>query len=511
MAVRTYDSTVQDTVEQVMGLLKEVVGEEWISNDPAILIGYSKDNSFETAKKPHVVVLPENTEQVQQIVRVAGRFGMAVTPASTAINCAGGCIPQRGGILLDLRRMDRILEIDAENMTITIEPAVRFGVAQNLLRQQGLYAINPSGPHTAGVATNHMDKGIGMPANKFGVGPDHIVSMTFVMPDGEIVKTGSGALPGAEKVCVEGPGPDMSGLFHSSMGIFGVMTEMTTQVYEWPNVEVLKVATFETEDLNPVMEFFYDVTREDFVNECSHLQDAYFSWFATQDSEVAASIVDYIPRNDAIVILGGENEEEARLKEEQFLRLVERNGYELMEDSIVDMLSEMIGDICYETKVLQSTMRVTRFFGSFQVVWFNTNLDRVADLHKKYQRLADKHFRDNDWRNWDKPFPPTEVTVYSQPLEFGRSVMLELDFFISFDDSESVKRGLAFGYDAINMVLDDGGLFDRPYGGHGSFSFGTLQTPRLGTYAELLAELKRDIDPRNIMAPGRLSLPVNQT
>lgn len=49
-----------------------------------------------------------------------------------------------------------------------------------------------------------------------------------------------------------------------------------------------------------------------------------------------------------------------------------------------------------------------------------------------------------------------------QPLEFGRSVMLELDFLISFNDSESVKRGLTFGYGAINMVLDDGGLFDRP-------------------------------------------------
>ncbi len=508
MAVRPYDPTVEETVEEVVGLLAEVVGDDWVSSDPAILIGYSKDNSFETAKKPHVVVLPETTEQVQEIVRVAGRFGMAITPASTAINCAGGCIPQRGGILLDLRRMDRILDIDEENMTITVQPAVRFGVAQNTLRQRGLYTINPSGPHTAGVATNHMDKGIGMPANKFGVGTDHIVSMTFVMPDGEIVKTGSGALPGAEKVCVEGPGPDMSGLFHASMGTFGVMTEMTTQVYEWPAVEVLKVATFETEDLDQVTDFFYEVTREDFVNECSHLQDSYFSWFATDDDDVAESIVEYIPRNNAIVILGGENEEEARLKEEQFLRLVERGGYELMADNIVEMLSEMIGDITYECKVLQCTMRVTRFFGSFQVVWFNTNLDRVAELHKKYQRLADKHFRDADWRNWQVAFPPTEVTVYTQPLEFGRSTMLELDFFISFDDSESVKRGLAFGYDAINMVLDDGGLFDRPYGGSGSFSFGTLQTPRLGTYNELLRELKRDIDPRNIMAPGRLNLPL---
>jgi FAD/FMN-containing dehydrogenase len=509
MAVRPYDSTVEDTVTEVLGLLSEVVGEDWVSDDPAITIGYSKDNSFETAKKPHVVVLPETVEQVQEIVRIAGRYGMAVQPSSTAINCAGGCIPQRGGILLDLRRMDRILDIDAENMTITMQPSVRFGVAQNVLRQQGLYAINPSGPHTAGVATNHMDKGIGMPANKFGVGPDHIVSMTFVMPDGEILKTGSSALPGAEKVCVEGPGPDISGLFHSSMGIFGVMVEMTTQVYEWPKVEVLKVAQFETEDLNEVSEFFYKVTREDFVNECSHLQDSYFSWFATEDSEVAEGIVEYIPRNNAIVIMGGENEEEARLKEEQFVRLVERNGYELMDDSIVEMLSEMIGDIAYECKVLQCTMRVTRFYGSFQVVWFNTSLDRVPDLHKKYQRLADKHFKDEDWRNWQVAYPPTEVTVYTQPLEFGRSVMLELDFFISFDDSESVKRGLAFGYDAVNMVLDDGGLFDRPYGGSGSFNFGTLQTPRLGTYQELLGELKGDIDPGNIMAPGRLNLPVD--
>ena len=176
-----------------------------------------------------------------------------------------------------------------------------------------------------------------------------------------------------------------------------------------------------------------------------------------------------------------------------------------MPEFLLDMLTQLI-DICYEVKVLQVTMRVTRLFGSFQVVWFNTSLERVPELHKNYQRLCQKQFGDTDYRNWDKPFPPTEVTVYTQPLEFGRSVMLELDFFISMNDSESVKRGLAFGYDAINMVLDDGGLFDRPYGGSGSFSFGTLQTPRLGIYADILAELKFDIDPRNIMAPGRLGL-----
>ncbi len=508
MAQRVIDKSVGKTVVAVLEEVRAVVGEDWVSDDPAILIGYSKDNSFEAAKKPHLVVMPADTAQVQEVVRIAGRYGMGVQPSSAAINCAGGCIAQRGGILLDLRRMDAILDVDEENMCVTIQPSVRFGVLQNLLKQQGLYAVNPSGPHTAGVATNHMDKGIGMPANKYGVGTDHIVSMTFVMPDGELLRTGPAALPGAEKVCVEGPGPDLSGIFHSSMGIFGVMVEMTTQVYEWPAVEVLKVATFESEDLTPVVDFFYDVTREDFVNECSHLQDAYFAWFAAETDDVAESLVEMIPRNNVLVILGGETEEEARLKEAQLDRIAERKGYEFMPEFLLDMLTQLI-DICYEVKVLQVTMRVTRLFGSFQVVWFNTALERVPELHKNYQRLCEKQFGDTDYRNWNKPFPPTEVTVYTQPLEFGRSVMLELDFFISMNDSESVKRGLAFGYDAINMVLDDGGLFDRPYGGSGSFNFGTLQTPRLGSYAEILAELKSDIDPRNIMAPGRLGLPLD--
>lgn len=404
MATRTYDPTVEKTVNEVVGLLRDVVGSDWVSDDPAILIGYSKDNSFEAAKKPHVVVLPETTEEVQEIVRIADRFGMAVQPSSTAINCAGGCIPQRGGILLDLRRMDKILDIDEENMTVTVQPSARFGVVQNVLRQSGFYTINPSGPHTAGVATNHMDKGIGMSANKFGVGTDHIVSMTFVMPDGEVLRTGSGALPGAEKVCVEGPGPDISGIFHSSMGIFGVMTEMTTQMYEWPEHEILKVVTFETEDLNPVVEFFADVTREDFVNECAHLQDSYFAWFLSDDNAEADSLLEMIPRNNVIVILGGETEEEARLKEQQLERLAERKGYEFMADFLLNMLSEII-DIPYECKVLQVTMRVTRWFGSFQVVWFNTSLERVPELHKRYQRLCIKHFADADYRNREMAFP----------------------------------------------------------------------------------------------------------
>jgi FAD/FMN-containing dehydrogenase len=507
MSERVIDKTVEKTVNAAMQEILEVVGSDWVTDDPAILIGYSKDNSFEAAKKPHLVVMPESTEEVQEVVRIAGRYGMAISPSSAAINCAGGWIPQRGGILLDMRRMDAILDVDTENMCVTIQPSVRFGVLQNLLKLQGLYAVNPSGPHTAGVATNHMDKGIGMVANKYGVGTDHIVSMTFVMPDGELLRTGSSALPGAEKVCVEVPGPDISGLFHSSMGIFGVMVEMTTQIYEWPQVELLKVATFDTEDLTPVVEFFYDVTREDFVNECSHLQDAYFAWFAAESDDVAESLVEMIPRNNVIVILGGETEEEAQLKAAQLDRIAERKGYEFMPDFLLDMLTQLI-DICYEVKVLQVTMRVTRLFGSFQVVWFNTSLERVPELHKSYQRICEKEFGDNDYRNWDLPFPPTEVTVYTQPLEFGRSVMLELDFFMSMNDPESVKRGLAFGYEAINMVLDDGGLFDRPYGGAGLFGFGPQQTPRLGTYAELLKELKFDIDPRNIMAPGRLALPL---
>ena len=268
MGERVIDKTVEKTVNAAMR--GDARGGGRATGSPTTRPSSSatpRTTASRRPKKPHLVVMPENTGEVQEVVRIAGRYGMGVQPSSAAMNCAGGCIPQRGGILLDLRRMDAILDVDTDNLCVTIQPSVRFGVLQNLLKSRASTPSTPPGRTPREVATNHMDKGIGMPANKYGVGPDHIVSMTFVMPDGELLRTGSSALPGGGEGL---RGRSRAGplrhlpLLHGHLRGDGGDDHPDLREAA---VDLLEVATFESEDLTPVVEFFYDVTREDFVND----------------------------------------------------------------------------------------------------------------------------------------------------------------------------------------------------------------------------------------------------
>ncbi len=96
MAVKQVDLTTKETYTELLGKLKKIVGDEWATDDPVILIGYSRDQSLEVAHNPNIVVLPESTEQVAKVVKAARRYGAPVVAWSTGGNVGGGCIPQRG-------------------------------------------------------------------------------------------------------------------------------------------------------------------------------------------------------------------------------------------------------------------------------------------------------------------------------------------------------------------------------------------------------------------------------
>lgn len=96
MAIKEIDLTAKELYEEVYEEIKKIVGEEWVENDPMILIGYSRDQSLETAHNPNLVVLPESTEQVSKILKVASKYGTPVVAWSTGGNTGGGCIPSAG-------------------------------------------------------------------------------------------------------------------------------------------------------------------------------------------------------------------------------------------------------------------------------------------------------------------------------------------------------------------------------------------------------------------------------
>ncbi|MFH1537494.1 MAG: FAD-binding oxidoreductase [bacterium] len=500
MAEKTYDPTLENRLNEVCRLLKEVLGEEWVSDDPVTNICYSRDQSIVRAKRPNMVAMPDSTEQVAEVIRIARAHGVPLVPYSTGINSGGGCIPEKGGIILDMRRMDKILEIDEANMTMRLQPFVSFGWGQCEAQKVGMRLCNPTAPPTPSVLANFLDKGIGLSSVKYGLGPDHIVNMTVVMPDGEILKTGSDAYPGVGNVNIGGPGPELGGMFESSYGMFGVVTEMTVQLYHWPRFEYFTGITDENEDLETILDVMRGLVREDITEEIFLFQDAYLAIGAAENNDGAELLRKYAPRNAVILYLAGWTQEEVDIKKRQLDRFVEKRKLTYISDTFMEMYDKAL-DAKKCLKITQFTPRAERLRGSFLIFWFNTTLGNLPPIARLYQKMITEELADTDPRSAKDPFPRDCPAIYVQPVEFARYCGVEMDVFYSPEDPESVKRTLPLAPKFIETVLNLGGWYER------TLHFGVWQSPRLGTYFPLLCEMKKILDPENIMNPGRVGIP----
>ena len=130
--------------------LRKIVGEGNASDDPSVCFAHTRDQ-FVRTRGPDYVVLVQNTEEISKVLKLAYEKNIPVVPRGTGANISGAIIPERGGIILDLKKMNRILEIDEENMTATVEPGVSMGQLQIEAWKKGLFIPEPSGPHTVKV------------------------------------------------------------------------------------------------------------------------------------------------------------------------------------------------------------------------------------------------------------------------------------------------------------------------------------------------------------------------
>ncbi len=219
--------------DEILDQLRQIVGEKYASNDAAIRIGYSRDQLL-TTKGPDYVVAPESKEQIQEIMRLATKLEIPVIPKGTGANMGGLVIPLHGGIILDLKRMNQISEIDEKNMTAILGPGVTYGQIQIEAWNRGLFMVNPSGPHSVKVIANVCGtRGIGHYAGKYGLGDNQILGMEVVLPNGELLQLGSFAYGKGDQSAnfAHGPGPDLMGLFLGGFGTVGVIIKIKVKLY----------------------------------------------------------------------------------------------------------------------------------------------------------------------------------------------------------------------------------------------------------------------------------------
>ena len=206
-----------------------IVGPEWVlvseEDRHSYLDAFAPGNPDEHASS--AAVAPQSAEEVQAIVKAANRYRIPLWPVSTGRNLAyGGSAPVlRGSVVLDLKRMNRVLEIDEELGYALVEPGVSFfDLFEALQAAGGKLWISTPAPGWGSVIGNALEHGLGY--TPYGVHTDTICGMEVVLPTGELVRTGMGAVKDSRdwQIFKYGYGPVWDGLFTQSN--FGVVTKM---------------------------------------------------------------------------------------------------------------------------------------------------------------------------------------------------------------------------------------------------------------------------------------------
>jgi glycolate oxidase len=239
--------------------LEDIVGSRNISDDPAVLVSYQFPlantsihlGPFYRTYTPRgaAVVLPGSTEQVQKIVKICNKYKVKYKASSTFWGAMG--YPCHEDVVqLDMRRMDRILEIDQKNMFAVIEPHV---IGVNLQAEAMRVGLNThiigAGGSCSPLASATSYAGPGPDSLFMGNGDENLLGAEWVMPDGEVIRTGSMGC-GSGWFCGEGPGPGVKGLIRGMLaarGSMGVYTKCALRLYPWPGP-----ASFPVEGIPPV-------------------------------------------------------------------------------------------------------------------------------------------------------------------------------------------------------------------------------------------------------------------
>ena len=218
-------------IEKTRHRFVELLGADAVLSGAA-LDEYATDYTEEEARPPALVVQPATVEQVQAIVRVAGELGCSLTPRVAGSNVGGLALAPEGGVIVDLRRMNRILEVQREEMYALIEPGVTWEQLKAHLAEQRVplrmgYPLSP--PDTSIIANCILD-GLGNLSMRYGAMADWIGGLEVVLPDGQLARTGAPAL--SRFWFGRGPLPDLTGLFVCWQGTTGIVTKMAFQL--WP-------------------------------------------------------------------------------------------------------------------------------------------------------------------------------------------------------------------------------------------------------------------------------------
>jgi glycolate oxidase len=222
----------------LLAQFEAIVGSVNIFTDKEHIEKYGQDETENLIYLPEVIVTPNTPEQISALLKICNEHLIPVTPRGAGTGLTGGALPHLGGLVISMEKFNRILEIDERNLQVTTEPGVITEVLQNEVKEKGLfYPPDPASKGSCFIGGNISENSGGPKAVKYGVVKDYVLNLEVVLPNGEIIWTGSNVLKNAT-------GYNITQLIVGSEGTLGIVTKIVLRLIPHPKFDLLMLAPF---------------------------------------------------------------------------------------------------------------------------------------------------------------------------------------------------------------------------------------------------------------------------
>lgn len=455
-------------MDRIYKALAEIVGEDYVSNRPEELYIYSSDPGTTEPRRPDYVVMPKTTEEVQKIVKLANQERIPVVPMGAGLTLTGLTLPLRGGIVVDLRRMDRIIEVNEKARYVVIEAGVTEGKLKAYLERHYPHLKHsiPDAPPSATVVGNALIHGQGRLSQQYGFTSDMINGLEVVLPTGEVCRLGSCAA--SPYWFSRAPLPDLIGLFVGWLGTTGIVTKLSLKLY--PRKKLRDVEIFVTEDPELVPEVVFRVTHTEMVEDVDIWAQPYPLIF--KDLQHTS------------IYLTGDNEEELEFKRKTVWNAL-RHIIDSREGGFMFANPDMKEGFLKSPQPSVARIADVKRGGGFGYVGAIIPVEKFPEAYRRGIELSLKH----------------DIGTYSfmaRVVGRGHALMFAWSYPFNRADAKSVERARRALDETDELALELGGIPWKA-GVYGQRLIMERMDPNT---LNLLKRVKALLDPNGVMNPG---------
>jgi glycolate oxidase len=455
--------------ENIKKLLIGIVGHENCTDRVIDMVSYSYDAS-DHSHRPDAAVWVSNTAQVSQILMLANQHGFPVIPRGAGTSLTGAAVPVAGGVVLDLCRMNRILDIRIADRLTVVQPGVVYADLEKALAPFGFFfPPDPASGKVCTIGGNAATNAGGIRGAKYGVTRDYVLGLEVVLADGRVLRTGSACIKSAS-------GYDLTRLFVGSEGTLGVITEITLKINPRPLAFATTLAMFS--GLRDAGRAVSDIMHSGVVPSVLEVLDTNAVRILRQKSGIA------LPEGEAMILseTDGYTQGESAFQMDTIIRIFRENNATAIQRADSQEDAEALWRARKSVGSVAAKLRTNNVSEDVTIP-----ISRVPDLLAGVAAIVERH---------GLPF-----------VIFGHAGDGNLHPRIMFDRSrpDEVRKVQEAVEEIFRFTCSLGGTLSGEHGiGLAKAPYMTLEHSPVAM--DLMRSLKGLLDPNNILNPGKLGL-----